>query len=190
MSLLTRPVPRRVLLVEGESDAIAVRALARRLGLDLAATDADVIPMGGVTNLGHHLAALGDADVIAVLHDVGETPYVDRTLARAGDLPTRAFACDLDLEDELIRSLGVVGALDVVKSAGDLGRWRTLTRQPFHLGRPETQVLRRFIGTTSGRKARYAQLLVDALDLDQAPTVLAGALVAVTQTSSPAGQSP
>lgn len=183
-------MPRRVLLVEGESDAIAVRALARRLGLDLAAADADVVPMGGVTNLGHHLAALDDAEVIAVLHDVGETPYVDRTLARAGDLPTRTFACDLDLEDELIRSLGVEGTLDVVTAAGDLGRWRTLTRQPFHRGRPDAQVLRRFIGTTSGRKARYAELLVDALDLDRAPSVLVGALGAVTQTSSPAGQPP
>ncbi len=180
----------RLLLVEGESDAIAVRALARRLGLDLAAAGADVVPMGGVTNLGHHLDGIDQADVVAVLHDVGETPYVARTQARVHDLPTRAFACHLDLEDELIRSLGVARTLDVVRSAGDLGRWRTLTRQPFHRGRPEARVLRRFIGTTSGRKARYAQLLVDALDLDQAPAVLVEAVVAVTQASSPAGQAP
>jgi hypothetical protein len=37
-------------------------------------------------------------------------------------------------------------------------------------------VLRRFIGVRSGRKARYAALLVDALDPGRVPEPLAGLL--------------
>jgi hypothetical protein len=41
-------------------------------------------------------------------------------------------------------------------------------------------VLRRFMGTTGGRKIRYAGLLVEALDLGHVPAPLTGALAATT----------
>jgi hypothetical protein len=174
-------MPDGLLLVEGESDRIAMRALAARLEIDLASAGADVVAMGGVTNLGKHLETARGVDVVAVLHDVGETSYVERVIDRApGRRPAR-FACDLDLEDELIRSLGTSRTIDVIEAADDLTRWHTLTAQPFHRQRPEQLVLRRFLGTTSGRKARYAQLLVDALDLARAPEPMAAALATVTQ---------
>ncbi|MBW9216162.1 hypothetical protein KV102_15080 [Mumia sp. zg.B53] len=183
-------MPRRLLLVEGESDEVAVRAVARRRGTDLAGAGVAVVAMGGVTNLGRHLDSVDDAELVAVLHDVRESPYVERTLARHQAIPTARFVCDLDLEDELIRSLGVPRVLEVIESAGDLGAWRTLTRQRFHRDRPEDQVLRRFLGTTSGRKARYARLLVDALDLDRVPRPLVDALTAVGASSLSPGESP
>lgn len=46
---------RAVVLVEGESDRAALLALARRRGRTLAADGVVVVPMGGATNLGHHL---------------------------------------------------------------------------------------------------------------------------------------
>ena len=52
----------------------------------------------------------------------------------------------------------------------------SLRRQPFHRDRPVPEVLRRFMGTTSGRKLRYAGLLADALDLDRVPQPLAAVL--------------
>ncbi|MFJ3406950.1 TOPRIM nucleotidyl transferase/hydrolase domain-containing protein [Promicromonospora sp. NPDC090134] len=45
-------------LVEGESDRVAVEALAARLGLPLPALGVQVVAMGGITNIGHHLVAL------------------------------------------------------------------------------------------------------------------------------------
>lgn len=173
-------MPRTVVLVEGESDRVALLTLAGLLGLDLARSGADVVAMGGVTNLGRHLRGLAPGVGAVALHDAGEAPYVARTVrAHPGPAPA-LFVCDADLEDELIRALGVPRVLDVVAGAGDLEAWRSLRRQPFHRERPEALVLRRFFGTTSGRKHKYAALLTAALDPDRVPSPLAGALGAAT----------
>jgi hypothetical protein len=169
-------MPRSLVLVEGESDRTALLTLAGRLGRDL--TGVDVVSMGGITNLRRHLADLTGDHRVAVLHDAGETSYVDRTLAgHHGDVAR--FVCDADLEDELVRALGIPAVLDVVAAAGDLDAWRILLNQPFHRARPQAAVLRRFWGTTSGRKDKYAALLTAALEPAQVPAPLAGILAAV-----------
>lgn len=168
-----------VALVEGESDRTALLTVAARSGRDL--SGADVVAMGGITNLRHHLAGIAPDRRVVLLHDAGETPYVERTLAHLGrDLPR--FACVADLEDELVRALGIAGALDVVAAAGDLAAWEILCNQPFHRDRPEELVLRRFWGTTSGRKEKYAGLLAAALEPDRAPAPLVGVLEALQVT--------
>ena len=55
---------------------------------------------------------------------------------------------------------------------GDLGAFRSLQRQPPWRGQPTEEQLRRFFGSGSGRKIRYARLLVEALDLAQVPRPL------------------
>jgi len=176
-----------LVLVEGPSDLRALEVLARRRGVDLRAAAVRIEVLGGITNLARrivpHVPARPAAGTVQehgglpeerllVLHDAGETPYVERAVARSG-LPVETFVCDADLEDELVRGLGVPRALEVVAAAGDLERWETLTRQPFHRERPAADVLRRFLGTTSGRKVRYAELLVDAaVGLDRVPAPL------------------
>ncbi len=81
-----------------------------------------------------------------------------------------------DLEDELVRALGVPAVEQVVAAAGELGALRTLQRQPAQRERPVELQLRRFLGSHSGRKARYARLLVEALDPDAVPAPLDGLL--------------
>lgn len=161
-----------VVLVEGPSDARAVEVLARRRR-SWPVEDVRVQPMGGITNLGRWLTDLDHTgDRLLALHDAGETAYVRRTVERAG-VEVGLYVCDADLEDELIRALGVPAVLDVVAAAGELERWEILTRQPFHRERPEEAVLRRFMGTTSGRKIRYAGLLVEAaVELGRVPRPL------------------
>ena len=88
------------------------------------------------------------------------------------------FACVEDLEDELIRALGADAVLDVVRKRGELGRFRTLTKQPEWRGRPVEQQLRRFLGNAS-RKITYAQLLIEALDLSAIPPPLVEVLAHV-----------
>jgi hypothetical protein len=51
--------PRAVVLVEGLSDRLALEALARRRGRDLAADGVAVIAMHGATNLGRYLERYG-----------------------------------------------------------------------------------------------------------------------------------
>lgn len=164
-------------LVEGESDRSAVLTLARRLGRDVAGDD--VVAMGGITNLRRHLAEAESQGLQPVLlHDADEEPWVERTLASVGGHPPR-YVCDADLEDELVRALGIKRTLEVVAEAGDLAAWQILCNQPFHRARPAEAVLRRFWGTTSGRKDKYAALLTAALDLDRVPAPLSGALDAL-----------
>lgn len=160
-----------MVLVEGDSDRRAVEALARCRGRDLAAEGVAVVAMGGVTNLGRHLRSWGSDVTVTGLYDQPEEAWVRRTLDRHAS-PARLHACVVDLEDELIRALGVDRVLDVVAAHGDLPAWETLRRQPFHRGRPVELVLRRFFGTTSGRKIAYGGHLAQALDPDRVPAPL------------------
>jgi hypothetical protein len=153
--------PRAVILVEGASDQRAVEVLAELRGRDLAAEGVSVIAMGGITNLSHHLDRL-DPDIrVTGLYDRGEEAWVQRALARRAT-PVTLRVCDADLEDELIRALGVPAALEVVEAHGDFAAWEILCRQPFHRSRPAHEVLHRFLGTTSGRKIEYGGLLTAA----------------------------
>ena len=125
---------------------------------------------------------------LAGICDAGEEGDFRRGLEQAGigERLTRVamerlgfFVCSADLEDELIRALGAASVEAVVAAQGDLGSFRTLQRQPEWRGRAIEEQLRRFMGSGSGRKIRYARLLVDALDLSQVPRPLDGALAHV-----------
>ncbi|MFI6104214.1 TOPRIM nucleotidyl transferase/hydrolase domain-containing protein [Streptomyces sp. NPDC051310] len=89
-------------------------------------------------------------------------------------LERRGFhVCVADLEDELIRALGA-DAVQAVIEAEDEGRaFRTFRQQPAQQERTVEQQLHRFMGTHSGRKSRYAHLLVHRLDLARTPAPLA-----------------
>ncbi|MBA2332640.1 MAG: hypothetical protein H0V94_07630 [Actinobacteria bacterium] len=82
------------------------------------------------------------------------------------------YVCVADLEEELIRALGVASVEQVIEAQGDLGAFRSLQRQPAWQGRPAEEQLRRFFGSGGGRKIRYARLLAEALDLTQVPRAL------------------
>jgi OLD-like protein len=175
---------RVVVLVEGESDRNALIALAERRGLDLAAAGVAVEPVGGAQAMGRALDRFGPAGAglgVAALYDAGEERAVARSLERAGlgtalnraDMERLGFyACDEDLEAELIRALGVRGVEDVVAAQGELRSFRVLQRQPAQRDVPIERQLRRFLGTHSGRKIRYARLLVEALDPAMVPRPL------------------
>ncbi|WP_341359980.1 TOPRIM nucleotidyl transferase/hydrolase domain-containing protein [Georgenia sp. M64] len=181
---------RVVALVEGVSDQVAVERLALRRGRDLAGEGVLVLPMGGATNVGHHLRALGRWGVPASgLLDIGEERFVRRGLASAGlgvpvtrsDLARAGFFfCVADLEDELIRALGAAATEEVLAANGDLALFRRFQRQPAQRVRPVVNQLHRFLGTTTGRKARYAGLLVEHLDLNRVPDPLDALLRHVT----------
>jgi hypothetical protein len=186
--------PVTVVLVEGESDRLAVEALAVRLGHDLAAAGAVIVSMHGVTNLRRHLADLAAMPVrprVIGLFDAGEVAYVLAVVEEAGLGRTRSvaelaelgyFACEPDLEGELIRALGVDRVQQLFAEHGELARFRTFQHQPYQRARPVEAQLRRFMGTHGGRKARFAPIFVAALDEARIPAALT-ALV-----SSAAGQ--
>jgi hypothetical protein len=176
--------PQTVVLVEGRSDQVALQALAARRSRDLVADGIAVVAMGGARNIRRSLELFGPRGLnlgLAGLGDAGEEGDFRRGLERAGlganlsraDMEALGFyVCVADLEDELIRGLGAAGVEQVVAAQGELGSFRTFQQQPAWRGRSSQAQLRRFIGTHSGRKIRYAQLLVDALDLTSVPRPL------------------
>lgn len=163
--------PRAVALVEGESDAEAVRAAAEVLGRDLVAERVEVVSLGGVTGVRRYLASRSFAGVrVAGLCDERESDDFDRAL-RVLDHHA-VFVCRADLEDELVRATGPAGVEALLHEHGDLRAFRTLQSQPAHLGRPVEGQLRRFLGAGSGRKIRYGRLLVSALGPGSLPEPL------------------
>ncbi len=160
---------RIVVAVEGISDRVAVETLAARLGVDLAALGVSVVEVGGAQAIGRFVAGRDASDRVLGLCDVAEERYFSRALD-ADDV----FACDPDLEGELIRAIGADRVEDVLAEHGDLAAFRTLQKQPQWRDRPVDEQLRRFFGSGARRKIRYAHHLVDALDLEQLPPPLAG----------------
>ena len=177
---------RVAVLVEGESDREAVLALASARGADLGAVE--VVAMGGATNVARYVAELGPAGRglrLTGLYDAGEERFARRGLERGGldpaagrdGLATLGFhCCDRDLEDELIRALGVDAVLEVIEAQGDLAHLRGLQQQPAQRERAPADQLHRFFGSGSGRKIRYGRLLVEALDDTRVPAPLSRVL--------------
>lgn len=180
-----------VVLVEGESDRVALQALARRCGRDLAADGVEVVVMHGITNtrafatrfgplgLGLRLAGLGDAPDEAKLRR-GLAAAGLGTALDVGDLSALGFhLCSADLEDELIRACGVEAVEAVIDEAGETRSLHLLASMPAQRGWTREAVLHRFVGVRAGRKARYAALLVEALELGRAPKPLRDLLAIV-----------
>ena len=180
-----------VVLVEGVSDRRAVETLARRLGRNLTSEGIAVVAMGGATNIAKFLEYYGPRGRslrVAGLYDDAEERFFRRGLERAGLLGADAIPrprasadglaelgfhrCVADLEDELIRALGVTGTEMLLAEHHDLTAFRTLQQQPAQVGRSTEALLRRFMGTRGGRKIQYATLMVDALPLDDVPMPL------------------
>ncbi|MGW1957686.1 TOPRIM nucleotidyl transferase/hydrolase domain-containing protein [Streptomyces sp. NPDC001920] len=173
---------RTAVLLEGPSDLAAVESLAARYGRDLPAEGVCVMPMGGAMSVGRYASLLGPPGLglrLAGLCDEGERRFYDRGLERARATPQGVFVCVSDLEDELIRALGVARVEDIVAAEGELQAWQTFLRQPAQQGRPPQQQMRRFLGTKKGRKIRYGRLLVEALDSERVPAPLDGLLASV-----------
>ncbi|GAA2231895.1 hypothetical protein GCM10010413_32700 [Promicromonospora sukumoe] len=175
-------------LVEGESDRAAVEALAARQGLPLARRGVQVIAMGGITNIGHHLVALVDLPPNATrtiriggLYDAAEERFVVKGLDRVGLRPAASttplsehgfFRCDRDLEDELIRAVGVDAFVELIAAEGERRSFERLQGQPVQRDWTVAQQLHRFLGSKAGRKEYYGRRLAEVLPLDRIPEPL------------------
>ncbi|MGQ5637547.1 MULTISPECIES: TOPRIM nucleotidyl transferase/hydrolase domain-containing protein [unclassified Streptomyces] len=180
--LAVRLPVRAAVLLEGLSDVAAVEALAARHGRNLAAEGVCVLPMGGAMSVQRFARLLGPHGLglrLTGLCDERECGYYARALEGDGAAGHRFFVCAADLEDELIRALGVTRVEELVRAEGDLRPLHTFLRQPAQRGRTAEQQLRRFLGTKKGRKIHYGRVLVEALDPGRVPAPLAGLLTSL-----------
>jgi hypothetical protein len=156
-----------VVLVEGESDRIALETLAARMGTRMPR----IRVVGGSKGARRVAAELAEEHLIGLV-DVGERHDFERVL-------DTVFVCDPDLEAEFVRALGVEGVEAVIAEQSELDSFRSLQRQPFQRDRPVEAQLARFFGGRSGNKARYARLLAAAVPLDRVPPPLAALLASL-----------
>ncbi len=175
-------------LVEGDSDRLAVETLAARLGHDLAAEGTAVVAIGGAHALAHvarELGPLGRGLRVLGLCDAGEEAVYRRGLAQAhvgtpanrDELERLGFyVCVDDLEDEMLRAVGSSPVEALFESEGDLRAFRTLQGQPAWRGHEVQAQMRRFLGAGARRKHRYGRLLAGAVHLERVPRPLAGLL--------------
>ncbi|MEV0731412.1 TOPRIM nucleotidyl transferase/hydrolase domain-containing protein [Polymorphospora sp. NPDC050346] len=180
-----------VVLVEGISDQIALETAAVCRGRDLEAERVVVVPIGGAHAIRRVLTRLGPPAGrlrVAGLCDLREEELFRRGVAaQIGPAATRTdmenlgfYVCVDDLEDELIRAVGVADVEALFAAHGDLGSFRSLQSQPAWRGRPPEAQMRRFLGSGAHRKLRYARLLVDAAaGRDALPRPLDALLAAV-----------
>lgn len=177
---------RTVVLVEGPSDAAALRVLLAARGPAMPGP-VDVVDMGGVTNVGRHLQQLSASREpvrIAGLCDAAEVRFVVRALQRQGaavdtleDLARLGFfVCDPDLEGEFIRALGAPAVAAVLDDLGDGRRFRMFRSQRYWRGRDLADQVHRFAGSGSGRKVRLAEHLAGRLTPRTTPAPLAAVL--------------
>lgn len=164
---------RRVLIVEGESDQIAVRTLAQRLGRDLDAEGISVISLEGAGSFATFFALLGPAGLDIPLGGLCDSDHESAwrgVLASADDPNIGAktmeergfFVCRADLEDEFFNSLGSSRVEAALRSAGDGPTFDRFVEQPSQDGTQEDKI-RNYVDRN---KVRSAAALVDALDLD------------------------
>ncbi|MFD3971528.1 TOPRIM nucleotidyl transferase/hydrolase domain-containing protein [Streptomyces cyaneofuscatus] len=169
---------RTAVLLEGPSDAAAVNALAESRDRDLAAEGVCVLPMGGAMSVARFAGLLGPSGLglrLTGLCDERERGFYKRGWERAGaGAEQEFFVCAADLEEELIRALGVPRVEQLVQAEGDLRALQIFLRQPAQQGRSPQQQLRRFLGTKKGRKIHYGRVLVEALGADNVPAPLDG----------------
>ncbi|WP_329241890.1 ATP-dependent endonuclease [Streptomyces sp. NBC_01478] len=180
--LAARLPVRTAVLLEGPSDVAAVEALAERRGRNLAAEGVCVLSIGGAMSVGHYARLLGSPGLglrLTGLCDEAESPYYARSFEQAGATQHSFFVCAADLEDELIRELGVPRVEELVGAEGDLRALKTFLRQPAQQGRTPQQQFRRFLGTKKGRKIRYGRVLTEALDPARVPAPLDGLLASL-----------
>jgi hypothetical protein len=164
-----------LVLVEGESDAGAVHALAGLLRLNLSDIGVTVRSAAGITNFPRILSEFvttSPGGAFCGMYDVADERHVRHALARVGRLigseesiePHGFFACEVDLEDELIRALGTSVVQAAVESQGELASLRRFQAMPEHRASGAHAQLHRFLGTRATRKTRSARLLAERLD--------------------------
>ena len=168
MDDLSRQPRPGLILVEGQSDRIAVETLAARRGRDLGAEGVEVVSIGGAQAIERALRGV-TAVRVAGLYDVAEERAVLRGLERAGFSPDGFFACVPDLEGELVRALGPERMLALVEGRGQLAAFTTYRKQPAQRAKPLEAQLH---GWLHNWKIRYAAPLVEALDLERVPEPL------------------
>jgi hypothetical protein len=168
---------RKVVLVEGYSDRVALLHLANRLNRDLDAEGVSIIAMDGGGAVGTYLRLFGQTGlklkVLGLCDEDQEANWLSQ-LQKAGigatdrvSMKAAGFmVCVKDLEQEFVRALGLTSAQAITTSEGEAASFTAFQKQPAHSTAPLDEQLRRFF---QREKIRWAVPLVEGLNLKAIP---------------------
>ncbi len=183
---------RSVLLVEGESDYIAVTKAATLLGHRLDAKGVAVLQTGGEgtlrtfvrlfgkNGLDLDIAGLVDADAEAALTQELERESYGQGIDRLTLESVGFWICDSDLEAELIQAVGISQTEALITAEGEDQSYAAFAQDPRYSRLSDQERLEAFL-SKRGRKVRYAPLLIDRLTSGTLPRPLVEALNHVCQ---------
>jgi putative ATP-dependent endonuclease of the OLD family len=164
---------RNVVLVEGYSDRLALLTLARRKERDLDAEGTTVLSLEGGSGVGAFISLLGPNGlrlaVSGFCDSDKESKWIGALAAAGAKVTNRVelnalgfFVCERDLEDELVKALGVSSAQSLIAKEGEAKAFQKFVTQPAYASMTTEDQLRKFFQKD---KVRWTPLLVEALDL-------------------------
>jgi putative ATP-dependent endonuclease of OLD family len=173
-----------VVLVEGFSDLLAVRTLARLIGVDLDGVGVSLIALEGQTLLKQHHALFGpdglDLQLRGLCDADAEGEWIARLSAAGLAVIDRAsmalngfYVCDPDLEAELLGALSEAEIENVIDADGALHLFTALEADPSNAGVPKAELQSRFVKKD---KVRWAPLLAAASEAPNIPAPVAAVL--------------
>lgn len=171
---------RSVIFVEGPSDFLALRVVARTIGVDLDARGVALVSLQGAGLFGTYLRLLGpqglDLDVLGLCDADAEADWQTKLTAAGVTVTDGAamntagfFVCRPDLEAELIRALGEGAVEAVIDEEGQTARLARYVDAPERLGLSRAEQLGAF---ARNNKTRWAPRLADELSPASVPAPL------------------
>jgi len=168
---------RKVVLVEGPSDRVALLRLSERLKRNLDAEGVTVLSLQGAGGIAAHLKLLGPAglglEVLGLCDEDREANWT-KELQKAGipatDRASMAangfFVAVKDLEDEFIQVLGISAVMAAISAHGEAATFAQFAQQPKYKPMAPAERLRVFLHNDA---VRWAIALTDALNLSHIP---------------------
>ena len=173
--LVRRPAISRTLRARAASTAVAATARRNQVRTWLSASgtvEIRVPKLAAARGDPGGSAAEYDGERVVGLCDAGEERFFRRVL------PDATYVCVKDIEDELLRAVGVPRVEALLEAQGELVTFRHFQNQPAWRGRPAAEGLPRWLQSADRRRYRYLPLLVEMLGPDEIPAPLAGVLAA------------
>jgi hypothetical protein len=179
-----------VILVEGISDLLAIRMLARRSGRDLDGAGATLLSLDGGGGFVHYLALFGPNGLdlrLLGLVDADHEQTWSQALTKAG-VPVAARGalnaagvqvCDPDLEGELVVAIGTHRIAELLADEAQTVRYQTWVAQKGLLQDPLERQQAAWIGRSSASKVFWAPVLAENTPLDNIPAPLCALLTDV-----------
>jgi hypothetical protein len=131
-----------IVLVRVTTNRLALEAVAVRVGLDLGGVE--IVPIGGAQAIRRAVAEHVGERVVG-LCDHNEERFFRGVLGDA------TFVCVEDIEDELIRVVGVPRAEELLAAQGELATFRNFQNQAAWRGRTAAEGLPRWLQSADRR---------------------------------------